>query len=135
MKGKFKVVILLLTTIMIFSCNKKDNSFTKIHNFKQIKLYEIHCDEKVYFSLEKGKCDSMPSSYVYPKGDSEDYFCVFLRTKNGKLELYSPYNDIVKIGNITNQIDFFEYRSYEDNIFIEDSIKGKAYAIDGSTSL
>lgn len=131
---KCKAVV-LLWLVIIFSCNTKDNTIVKFHNFNGIKFYEIHCKGKVYFSLEKGNCDSMPSSYLYPKGDSEDYFCVFLRTKNKKIELYSPYNDVVKIGNISEQIKIFEYKTYKDNIFIEDSIKGKAYTIDGTTSL
>lgn len=49
--------------------------------------------------------------------------------------MYSPYNDLVKFGNISDQIKIFEYKTPEDNLFIEDSIKGKSYSIDGTTSL
>jgi len=132
--NKCKVGV-ILSLIIIYSCNTKHDNGIKVHNFRGIKLYEIHCNEKIYFSLEKGSCDSMPSSYLYPKGNSEHYFCLFVRTKDKKIELYSPYNELVKIGGVDNRLKIFEYRNYEDNIFIEDSIKGKTYTIDGTTSL
>lgn len=132
---KYKAILLFGLVFTILSCTTKNNNVTKIYNFKGIKFYEIKCGEKIYFSLQEGNCNSMPSSYIYPKGDSENYFCIFLRIKNKKLELYSPYNDLVKFGNISDQIKIFEYKTPEDNLFIEDSIKGKSYSIDGTTSL
>lgn len=76
---KYKAILLFGLVLTILSCTTKNNNITKIYNFKGIKFYEIKCGEKIYFSLQEGDCDSMPSSYIYPKGDSEKLLLHFFK--------------------------------------------------------
>ncbi|MDN5395449.1 MAG: hypothetical protein L0G05_02905, partial [Chryseobacterium sp.] len=70
-----------------------------------------------------------------PKGDSENFYSLFVRIKKNELEIYSPYNDIIKSGNIDRQVKLIEYKNYLDNVFVQDSLVGKTYVISGTSSL
>jgi hypothetical protein len=124
--------LLYILFIFCIQCNKNKTSSFKEYNIQGIHLYQIDCGDKIYFSLEKGSCHNIPKDYFSPKGDSESYYCLFLRNKNNNLEVYSPYNNILKMGKIENQLKIVEYKEYKDNVFIEDSIKRKSYVIDGT---
>lgn len=127
-------VILLLLIMFFFQCSEEKRENVKIHNIKGILLYEFQCNGKVYFALENGKCEDLPQSYFSPIGDSEYYYTISFRVKNGKLELYSFYNDLTKKGDIEKQIKIREYEYYRDNIAIIDTLQEKdKYTISGST--
>ncbi|MCS4303535.1 hypothetical protein [Chryseobacterium sp. BIGb0232] len=122
-----------LFLLFLFSCNDKAKlNEVVVHKFNNIKLYQFNCNDQVCFSLEKGSCNNLPNDYFIPIGDSENYYSLFIREKKNRLEVYSPYNSIVKQGDIKKQMKIIEYTSYLDNVFVQDSLQGKSYIISGT---
>lgn len=132
----YKFFLISIILLSICSCNDKDKlNEISTHKIKDITLYQINCSDGVYFSLQKGSCNKLPSSYFMPKGDSENFYSLFVRIKKNELEIYSPYNDIIKSGNIDRQVKLIEYKNYLDNVFVQDSLVGKTYVISGTSQL
>jgi len=104
-----------------------------VHKINDIKLYQFSCNDQVYFSLEKRSCNNLPNDYFIPIGDSENYYSLFIRERENRLEIYSPYSNIIKYGNIEKQMKIIEYKSYLDNVFVQDSLQGKSYVISGTS--
>lgn len=125
-------ISIFLLLFFLIQCDDKKNVINEFI-IGDVKLYRIVCNNELYFSLKKGDCNSLPEDYFILNGDSENYYSIFVRKKKNKLEVYSPYNDIIKKGKIGTQLTIYEYVDYRTNVFIQDSIKGKSYVISGST--
>lgn len=119
-----KKIVWIPIFIIMCQCNNEYEDKIIPHNIQGITLYEIKCEGRSYFSLEKGDCPQLPKSYFAPIGDSDYYYSISFRNKNGTLEVFSINYDLVKRGNL-DSIRIREYKDYRDNIFFNDSIMGK----------
>lgn len=129
----YKKKFITLFLLFLFNCiDKTKSEEISAHEINDIKLYQFSCNDQVYFSLEKGSCNNLPDDYFIPIGDSENYYSLFIRERVNRLEIYSPYSNIIKHGNIEKQMKIIEYKSYLDNVFLQDSLQGKSYVISGT---
>jgi len=119
-------IILLIFIITISSCN---DDYKKEHYInKNLKLYELKCNDKKILTFEKCSCKSIPKNYFIPiVNDSDGFYVLYIKKNDYKTSIYTLYSTFKTYGSIKEDVNFI---TINDNVYFQDFIaRNKDYRI------
>lgn len=119
-------IILLILIITISSCNDDYKKEHYIH--KNLKLYELKCNDTKILTFEKCSCKSLPINYFIPiVNDSDGFYVLYIKNNDYKTSIYTLYSNFKTYGSIKEDVNFI---TINDNVYFQDSIaRNKDYKV------